>query len=229
MLMGDYYIGTSSTKDWILAYYYYTKANASPSVIMDRLKKLEYKAKEDDIELNTTPGFVHYLTMYLNDWSEHKGHELPHTAMSLLIDLAQNTGVSVQLSSLVLKSPQLSEYFPERTIHIIQKELGQDNDLQVENVLALCLLLLQRDKLEEATNIIQAAPKSSRFSDQMVQVLEQHTHLLFDDGDMLLFSELSLLLMLECPCEISLVLSKLITERKQVDRSETYGSSVPQT
>lgn len=217
MLMGDYYIGTSSTKDWILAYYYYTKANASPSVIMDRLKKLEYKAKEDDIELNTTPGFVHYLTMYLNDWSEHKGHELPHTAMSLLIDLAQNTGVSVQLSSLVLKSPQLSEYFPERTIHIIQKELGQDNDLQVENVLALCLLLLQRDKLEEATNIIQAAPKSSRFSDQMVQVLEQHTHLLFDDGDMLLFSELSLLLMLECPCEISLVLSKLITERKQVD------------
>lgn len=217
MLMGDYYIGTSSTKDWTLAYHYYTKAKATPSIIMDRLKKLECKAKEDDIELNTTPGFVHYLTMYLNDWSGHGEPELPHTAMTLLIDLAQNTGVSVQLSSLVLKSPQLSEYFPERTIYIIQKEMAQDNDLQVENVLALCLLLLQRDKLEEATNIIQAAPKSSRFSDQMVQLLEQHTTLLFDEKDMQLFSELSLLLMVESPCEISLVLSKLITEKRQVD------------
>lgn len=219
MLMGDYYIGTSSVKDWTLAYHYYTKAKASPSIIVERLKKLEYKAKEDEVELNTTPGFVHYLTMYLNDWSEHKQHELPHTAMSLLIDLAQNTGVSVQLSSLVLKSPQLSEYFPERTIHIIQKELGQDGELHVENVLALCLLLLQREKLEEATNIIQSAvaSKSSRFSDQMVHVLEHHTNLLFDDGDKFLFSELSLLLMLEAPCEISLVLSKLITEKKEVD------------
>lgn len=217
MLMGDYYIGTSSPKDWTLAYNYYTKAKATPSVITERLKKLELKAKEDDVELNTTPGLVHYLTLFLNDWSEHREHELPHTAMSLLIDLAQNTGISIQLSSLVLKCPQLSEYFPERTIHIIQKELGKDHDMQVENILALCLLLLQREKLEEATNIIQAAPKSPRFSDQMVQILEQYTNLLFDDGEKFLFSELSLLLMLESPCEISLVLSKLITEKKEVD------------
>lgn len=220
-LLSDYYLTSEAEEDWEKGYKYSVMAGLSPTMVMDRLKKLEADAKEMGIAINTKEGLGFFLKECLIKCDEDSS--LPTGALNRLLELAQTPqpDSSCLVSALVLQSPLLRQFSTETSIRIITRHIKESAEVDPQDCLALCILYISRSKINDASHVLDILNEDD---ERLINLLLKYWTLLFDstkqmskkcnfgkgDWDGITLSELSVLLIDKRPKDLAAVLSSLI-------------------
>ncbi|KAF6212978.1 hypothetical protein GE061_010691 [Apolygus lucorum] len=223
-LLSEYYLCSyDDEEDWNTGYKYSVMAKLTPMQVMDRLKKLEQDAKRAGCNVKYSGGLLHYLKLCLIDCDDDA--KMPVGALNALLDMLEGekqSGKPFLLSSLILESSLLRQFSTERTIRMIQNHIKDGKKIvDALDCLALSVLYISKGKIKEAGEALGLCDDSKHY----IELLEEFWPLLFDnsrkqakvtpdDWEGVTLSELSVLLIDKKPVEMSIVLSRLVTEVK---------------
>lgn len=224
--LSDYYLTCETEEEWEKGYKYSLMAGLSPTMVMDRLKKIEADAKEAGITVSTKEGLGHYLKECLIRCDEDSS--LPSGALNRLLELAQapqGDSKTCLVSTLVLQSPLLRQFSTETSIRIIKKHIKESGgELDTQDGLALCVLYIARGKINDAGHVLDLIQDDNS---ELIDLLLEYWTLLFDstkqvfkrntcgkvDWDGVTLSELAVLFIEKRPKDLALILSSLIVDQ----------------